>query len=568
MLSNLQLKTKLFLLVAVSALGLALFALCSYLLRADNQSATQTRIYDDVNAYAVLPDLNIVVASVPVSEMLMVKDPATLQKLVERIKDAEKAYDVAEKDVLRRLPEGKTKDLVRGKTHDLAMQYYELVDTRFIPAVMQGDEQAVNDLLPELMNRYEASQVAVAEMVQADVEGGTAARAQADNAMAHSNATLIVVGVVLVVVVSLLGFLIVRSVDRGIVVMLGMIGELSSNNLAAGDAEVVSRDEIGNAILALNGLKRNLQKIMQSISDTAERVAGTSEELSSSASLQAQGAESQNNQTTQVATAMQEMSSTVLQVSENSNKAAEASRQAAETARRGGTIVEDTLNKMHSIFESVSGTAKKIEDLGKSSDQIGRIAGVIDEIADQTNLLALNAAIEAARAGEQGRGFAVVADEVRKLAERTTTATKEISQMIKSIQNETKAAVVAMEGGTRQVEDGVNATTQAGDALKEIIQMSEQVGEMITQIATAATQQSSASEEINQNMDQIAKLVKESADSAQQSANACQELSGMAIDLKKMVSNFHLSNGAGSDRRHLGRRSTTNRARTLAAHAG
>jgi methyl-accepting chemotaxis protein len=235
-----------------------------------------------------------------------------------------------------------------------------------------------------------------------------------------------------------------------------------------------------------------------------------------------------------------------LQVSENSNKAAESSRQAAETARHGGSIVEQTLAKMRVIAESVGSTAKKMEELGRSSDQIGRIIGVIDDIADQTNLLALNAAIEAARAGEQGRGFAVVADEVRKLAERTTTATKEIAQMIKNIQDETKIAVTAMEAGTKEVEDGVKSTAQAGDSLKEIIQMSEQVGEMIMHIATAATEQSSASEEINNNMEQIAKLVKESSVGAQQSAKACQDLSGLALDLQNMVGNFRLDNGSGN----------------------
>ncbi len=191
-----------------------------------------------------------------------------------------------------------------------------------------------------------------------------------------------------------------------------------------------------------------------------------------------------------------------------------------------------------------------MEELGKSSDQIGRIIAVIDDIADQTNLLALNAAIEAARAGEQGRGFAVVADEVRKLAERTTTATKEIAQMIKNIQDETRAAVTAMEAGSRQVEEGVKSTAQAGDSLKEIIQMAEEVGEMITHIATAATEQSAASEEVNQNMDQITKLVKESAVGAQQSAKACQDLSGLALDLQKMVESFDLDGKKGQNRGH------------------
>ena len=341
------------------------------------------------------------------------------------------------------------------------------------------------------------------------------------------------------------GIVIARSITSAVAVMLAMIQEIAANNLAVADMEVTSQDEIGKAGIALNQMKNNLREMIQSIAGTAEHVASASEEISSSATQQAQGAETQKDQTSQVATAMQEMSSTVLQVSENSNKAAESSRQAAETARHGGAIVEDTLNKMRAIAESVGATARKMEELGKSSDQIGRIIGVIDDIADQTNLLALNAAIEAARAGEQGRGFAVVADEVRKLAERTTTATKEIAQMIKNIQDETKTAVAAMEAGTKQVEDGVNSTSQAGDSLKEIIQMSEQVGEMITHIATAATEQSSASEEVNKNMEEIAKLVKESAVGAQQSAKACQDLSGLALDLQKTVGNFKLDTGNG-----------------------
>ncbi len=321
---------------------------------------------------------------------------------------------------------------------------------------------------------------------------------------------------------------------------LELANQIAQNNLAVGDLCVEADDEIGEVTTALNKMKNNLRSVIESIAGTADNVVSASEEISSSATLQAQGAETQKDQAAQVATAMQEMSSTVLQVSENSNKAASASDKAAQTARRGGNIVEETLVKMRSIAESVGSTARKIDELGKSSDQIGRIIGVIDDIADQTNLLALNAAIEAARAGEQGRGFAVVADEVRKLAERTTTATKEIAQMIKSIQTETRTAVVAMESGTKEVEEGVKSTASAGDALKEIIQMSEQVGEMITHIATAATEQSSASEEINTNMDLISKLVKESAEGAQQSAKACQDLSSLAMDMQELVGRFRL----------------------------
>jgi methyl-accepting chemotaxis protein len=336
---------------------------------------------------------------------------------------------------------------------------------------------------------------------------------------------------------------IARSISAQVSQMLAVIQQIAANNLVIDDMQVTSQDEIGQAGAALNEMKNNLHGIIQTIAGTAEQLASASEELASTASLQSSGAETQKDQAAQIATAMQEMSATVTEVSDNSTKAADAARQAADTARRGGVVVEETLARMRVIAESVEATAGKIKELGKSSGQIGRIIGVIDDIADQTNLLALNAAIEAARAGEQGRGFAVVADEVRKLAERSSTATKEIAAMIKNIQDETSSAVTAMESGTRQVEEGVVSTQKSGESLKEIIRMSEHVGEMITHIATAATEQSAATEEVNRSIAEIAGLVRESASGSQQSAHACQDLSGLAFDLQKIVGTFKLHGG-------------------------
>ena len=358
---------------------------------------------------------------------------------------------------------------------------------------------------------------------------------------------VVLLGIVGFVVGIGIAVMITRSITTVMTEMVGVVQEIANNNLATADLEITTQDETGQAGDALNRMKNNLRQIIQSIASTATHVASASEEISASATQQAQSSETQKDQTAQVAASMHEMSSTVTQVSDNCNKAAHAARQAAETARQGGSIVEDTLTKMQLIADSVAATAKTVEGLGKSSDQIGHIIGVIDDIADQTNLLALNAAIEAARAGEQGRGFAVVADEVRKLAERTSAATKEIAQMVKGIQGETAAAVTAMEAGTKQAEEGVSSTAKAGDSLKAIIQVSEQVGGMITEIATAATEQSATSEQVNNNVEQISKLVKESALGAQQSATACQDLSGLALDLQAMVGKFNL--GSSQDTR-------------------
>jgi len=345
-------------------------------------------------------------------------------------------------------------------------------------------------------------------------------------------------------VLMLFAFYTTRSIVNTIQPLIGSLQRMAEGDLTQRiqhDGKLHGgKDEIAQLGHLFNVSADKLREIIGQLAGTARRVAGASEEISSSANAQAQGAETQKDETRQVATAMQEMSATVMQVSEHANRAADAARKAAETARQGGRVVEDTLAKMRAIATSVGQTAKQVQDLGARSDQIGEIIGVIDEIAGQTNLLALNAAIEAARAGEQGRGFAVVADEVRKLAERTSHATKEIAQMIKSIQSETKSAVKAMQEGTKQVELGLVTTAEAGSSLQEIINMAQQVGEMVVHIATAASQQSGATEEVSGNMEQISRISQDAAVGAQQTAKACHDLSGLALDLQSLVGQFKL----------------------------
>ena len=372
-------------------------------------------------------------------------------------------------------------------------------------------------------------------------------------------ALAIAVGIVLTFVVS-------HSIASPLATLVAGFSQGAEGDLTA-RITVTGDDEVGQASRAFNGFMEVLEGVLQQVVGTAEHVASASEQIAASATQMANGGETQKDQVHQVATAMQEMAATVHEVSENCNKASESARKASQTAREGGTIVENTLALMRSIADSVRDSAKGVQELGSRSDQIGKIVGVIDDIADQTNLLALNAAIEAARAGEQGRGFAVVADEVRKLAERTTKATKEIAEMIQSVQAETRGAVGKMQSGTQQVEKGVEVTAKAGASLKQIIGEAEHVGEMVTQIATAANQQSSATEQVNNNMEQINKLVAESAEGAQQSAKACEQLSSLALELQNLVSRFKLGSTSGSEYRSRQVMADPGRVRTALALA-
>ena len=351
-----------------------------------------------------------------------------------------------------------------------------------------------------------------------------------------------------IVTLLLVGAYIVRSISLTTSQLISHLTR-QADDMRQGKADLTkviraSDDEFGEIAGAFDTFTAAARDIMCRLSGHSEQLASATEEMSSGAAQSAETARVQSDQTHQVATAMQEMSATVQQISEHSEKAASASQTAAQAARRGGQVADETLATMHSIAESTRAVASRITELGKSSEQIGKIIAVIDDIADQTNLLALNAAIEAARAGEQGRGFAVVADEVRKLAERTTKATKEIASMIESIQAETRNAVQAMEKGSSEVQAGVEKTTASGAALAEIIKISEQVGDMISQIATAAIEQSSASEQINANVSQISSSTQESSAMADQMAKACQDLSSLAFDLQVMVSNFKLGEDA------------------------
>ncbi len=328
------------------------------------------------------------------------------------------------------------------------------------------------------------------------------------------------------------------------------------------DVSIRSGDEIGQLAQSVQQMIENLRSTLSEVSSATSTVSTACTEISSSAEQMAAGAHEQTSQSGEVASAVEEMTKTIVENSRNASETANTSKQAKQAAEHGAQVVEETVAGMRRIAKVVKESAETVQELGKSSNQIGEIVSVIDDIADQTNLLALNAAIEAARAGEQGRGFAVVADEVRKLAERTTKATKEIAAMITKIQADTQGAVASMEQGTRQVDEGIALADKAGTSLHEIVGISQKVTDMVTQIAAASEQQSSASEQISKNVEGISSVTGETAQATQQIARAAEDLNCLTENLKQLVGKFKLSDEAST----RGGENTNKSARRTRAH--
>ncbi|ABK98355.1 methyl-accepting chemotaxis protein [Pelobacter propionicus] len=342
----------------------------------------------------------------------------------------------------------------------------------------------------------------------------------------------------------LLGILAAVFITRSITVPLHTCVEMA-DKIADGDMSISMRVEDGKCetvhlIKAIANMAERIRDAIGRVSLAAGEVSAAVTELHENSQRMVRGTDEVSSQASMVATAGEEMAATSLDIANNCNSAAESSRHANQLATSGASIVQGTVDGMARIAERVRATARSVENLGSRSDEIGAIVGTIEDIADQTNLLALNAAIEAARAGEQGRGFAVVADEVRALAERTTRATKEIGGMIKAIQTETHQAVLSMDEGVNEVERGTQEASKSGSALEEILAQINEVTNQINQIATAAEEQSSTSRDISNNMHMITGIVNETAQGTQATAKAADQLTALANDLKVLVAQFRL----------------------------
>ncbi|MBD1207690.1 MAG: HAMP domain-containing protein [Ignavibacteria bacterium] len=312
---------------------------------------------------------------------------------------------------------------------------------------------------------------------------------------------------------------------------------------------IESSDDIGKLATTLNQTIGTIEQMLARVADSADRTMSAVVEISGTTEALASSSNRQSSQAGQVATAVEEMSTTIEGTTQQTSLAAHEASLANEDALSGNATMQAMMTNVRSISDVVITTAERITALGKSSEQIGEIVEVIDEIADQTNLLALNAAIEAARAGEQGRGFAVVADEVRKLAERTQKATKEISARIKIIQNDTADAVGSMGEGTRLVKEGEQAVTRTAEAFAAILQRTERVSDVMSQLAGAAEEQAATSNSMAQSVNDISTVIEESSRGVSNIADSTAGLKLQADELRQLIAQFRIQR-LGSTGRH------------------
>lgn len=391
----------------------------------------------------------------------------------------------------------------------------------------------------ELVPLYDKASASLDTLIQYQVN---AAKREHDRvtALTHETYAAVISSVLIgLLVMGVIGFLIARSIGRGVRTL-----NTATTRLAAGDltarAELFSADELGEITCSFNRMAEEFSALIRQVRESSDRVTHTATNVSGAAQRVAGASHTQTEEAASAAATIEHLNSAVKEVAERAQNAASGASEASAMTDHGRAIVNTVMDEVKSAAGSVNASAELITSLGQRSDQIGQIVSVIRDIANQTNLLALNAAIEAARAGEQGRGFAVVADEVRNLATRTASATEEISQMIGAIQNETRSVVRTMEDSSRQVANGVQRAKEALDALRRIDSSVKRTVEMIQGIAATTQSQSQATEEITERVEHIARMAQDASGIIDDTAQSSQDLRLLSQQLQKVVDHFQV----------------------------
>jgi methyl-accepting chemotaxis protein len=538
MLINLSIRTRLLagfgIVMFLSAL-LAVIALFSIrTINGDIDRIVNDRWPKTVQANNIIDNINVIARAL--RNAIILEDDQLVQQELDRIPEAIRIVT----DNIDKLEKTVSSDKGKQLLNELKGKRVAYRDdlTKAMQLIKEGKKKEAGLYLVHTLRKTQSAYfVATAELIkyqsQLMDESGKDAASKARQAQKLILA-LILLAMVFSVGVSLF---VVRSISGALSEGVDVANRLATGDLTA-SVTIRSTDEIGTLMTAMDNMVKSLRLLIGKIKYAADNMASGSEQLSASAEEISRGMNEQTSRSTQIATAAEQMSQTVVDVAKNTSNIAQISTQAFDHAKDGEGVVKRSVDEVQAIASTVAESSQVMKRLGESSGQIGDIVGVINDIADQTNLLALNAAIEAARAGEQGRGFAVVADEVRKLAERTTQATSQINSRISSIQSEVAHAGVAMNNATLRVESGVEFSRKTGDSLSNIVSSVNTLQSMVQQIASATEEMSSVSETISSDIHGIAAGSKEISAGSGQIAQASSDLARLATELQSVVRQF------------------------------
>ncbi|QGZ29144.1 methyl-accepting chemotaxis protein [Stutzerimonas stutzeri] len=415
---------------------------------------------------------------------------------------------------------------------------YMPLQAEVVQLASNGQRNAAMEILNGEINKHaEELMAGLNDLIKVNRDGASAAAAESASVYKSSVIlTGIAIGIAMMLMI-ILAILFTRSITVPLDQAVQAAEAVARGDLTK-DIEIQGNDEPARLLQALKNMQGKLRETIKSISHSSSQLASAAEELNAVTEDSTRGLHQQNSEIEQAATAVNEMTAAVDEVARNAVATSEASRDSDRTAKRGREQVIKTVGAIDALAADVTGTAVQVEELASKVNEIGRVLDVIRAIAEQTNLLALNAAIEAARAGEAGRGFAVVADEVRALAHRTQQSTQEIEQMISGIQQGAGRAVSAMQSSNERARSTLDVAKAAGEALDEISEAISLISERNLVIASASEEQVQVSREVDRNLVNIRDLSVQTSAGANQTSAASRELSSLAVDLNALVNRF------------------------------
>lgn len=542
-LGNMKLWQRFVILIVCVVLGFVVYGLWSFKTLAElkvNGPIYHNIIQGKDLVADVLPPPEYIIESYLVSLQLASSSGNESAQLIDRLKVLKTDYDTRHTYWEKEGLSNDLSDVLLKQAHAPAVAFYAVAFDEFLPALQRGDSDAKNNAMTTMRNHYETHRKAIDKVVQLANQRVSDDEATAKQHIESAVTLMLSVLVFVIVLVVFLTVVISRSVTRPLLLMQSRMIEIKDSHDFTHRIGLSSSDEVGETAAAFDELINSLYATLSRLQKNVSEVSVSAQSLAVSSHQVALSSGKQSSAAAAMAATVEQLTTSIAHVADRAKEVRDISADSGDRSSQGGKIISDATTAMIDLAQAVKQASNSIGALGEKSGQISSVIKVIREVAEQTNLLALNAAIEAARAGEQGRGFAVVADEVRKLAERTSNATAEISRVIETMQSGTNAAISMMNNAVTRADGAAVLAHEAGTAIDRIKGGVSSVEEAVTEISSSLEEQSRASNDIASHVEKVAQMIEENNAAASQSADSAVRLEQLSTDMRSAVSSFRL----------------------------